>query len=164
MVCLFIYFPQYGDFSCKSILQNYDKNVDKSGLCGPPTENKNVDLGITLAKVNSKIFGSHHRSRFLQSMTFKRFTMCLTMLKMTGYVLIRILWTNTTATLCVITDLLLNGFLNLYGLMKKAFIKERYLCKNPDLPVLLIGGKDDPVIQNEKKFTELKQFLESNRL
>ena len=45
--------------------------------------------------------------------------------------------------------------------MKKAFMKERYLCKNPDLPILLIGGKDDPVIQNEKKFTELKQFLES---
>lgn len=157
---IYLFSHSMGTLVARVFLQKYDKNVDKVVLCGPPTENKNVDLGIILAKVNSKIFGSHHRSRFLQSMTFR------------GY---KVFDNVENDWICSDKDIVnkynsdplcnysftTNGFLNLYGLMKKAFIKERYLCKNPDLPILLIGGKDDPVIQNEKKFTELKQFLES---
>ena len=157
---IYLFSHSMGTLVARVFLQNYDKNVDKVVLCGPPTENKNIDLGITLAKLNGRIFGSHHRSRFLQSMTFR------------GY---KVFDNVENDWICSDKDIVnkynsdplcnyrftTNGFLNLYGLMKKAFIKEMYLCKNPDLPILLIGGKDDPVIQNEKKFIELKQFLES---
>ena len=52
-----------------------------------------------------------------------------------------------------------NGFINLYKLMRQAFRKNDYQVKNKNLYILLIAGSDDPVIQNEKKFIELKEFL-----
>ena len=157
---IYLFAHSMGTLVARVFLQNYDKNVDKVVLCGPPTESKNIDLGIILAKINSKIFGSRNRSNFLQSMTFR------------GYNLfdnIENVW------ICSDKDIVnkynndplchyrftANGFLNLYRLMKKASEKEKYLCNNPDLPILLIGGKNDPVIQSEKKFMQLKLFLEN---
>ena len=52
-----------------------------------------------------------------------------------------------------------NGFINLYKLMRQAFRKNDYQVKNKDLDIFLIAGADDPVIQSEKKFRELEQFL-----
>ncbi len=43
--------------------------------------------------------------------------------------------------------------------MRQAFKKNDYQVKNKNLDILLIAGSDDPVIQNEKKFIELKEFL-----
>lgn len=52
-----------------------------------------------------------------------------------------------------------NGFTNLYKLMDNAFQKENYKMQNKSLPIFLIAGSDDPVIQNENKFLELVDFL-----
>ena len=43
--------------------------------------------------------------------------------------------------------------------MRQAFKKKDYQVNNKDLDILLIAGTDDPVIQNEKKFRELEEFL-----
>ena len=43
--------------------------------------------------------------------------------------------------------------------MRQAFRKNDYQVKNKDLDIFLIAGADDPVIQSEKKFRELEQFL-----
>ena len=52
-----------------------------------------------------------------------------------------------------------NGFLNLFKLQKSAFEVSGWSIGNADLPILLIAGADDPVIQGEKKFFQLKAFL-----
>ena len=44
-------------------------------------------------------------------------------------------------------------------MMRQAFKKKDYQVNNKDLDIFLIAGADDPVIQNEKKFRELKEFL-----
>ena len=43
--------------------------------------------------------------------------------------------------------------------MDNAFQKENYKMQNKSLPIFLIAGSDDPVIQNENKFLELVDFL-----
>ena len=43
--------------------------------------------------------------------------------------------------------------------MRQAFKNKDYQVNNKDLDIFLIAGADDPVIQNEKKFRELKEFL-----
>lgn len=157
---IYLFAHSMGTLVARVFLQNYDKNVDKVVLCGPPTESKNIDLGIILAKINSKIFGSRNRSNFLQSMTFRGYNLfdniendwiCSDKDIVNKYNNDPLCYYRFTA----------NGFLNLYRLMKKASEKEKYLCNNPDLPILLIGGKNDPVIQSEKKFMQLKLFLEN---
>ena len=57
-----------------------------------------------------------------------------------------------------------NGFTNLYKLMDNAFQKENYKMQNKSLPIFLIAGSDDPVIQNENKFLELVDFLNEKEI
>mgnify|MGYP000329183608 FL=1 len=53
-----------------------------------------------------------------------------------------------------------NGFINLFQLMVKAFDKKDWKVTNGELPILMIAGQEDPVIQNENKFEELKQIFD----
>ena len=48
-----------------------------------------------------------------------------------------------------------SGFMNLFQLLKSAFIKEDWNPQNSSLPIFLIAGVDDPVIQGKKKFNEI---------
>ena len=52
-----------------------------------------------------------------------------------------------------------NGFINLFQLMVKAFDKKDWKVTNSELPILMIAGQEDPVIQGKDKFEQLKQFL-----
>ena len=54
-----------------------------------------------------------------------------------------------------------NGFINLFQLMVKAFDKKDWKVTNSELPILMIAGQEDPVIQGKDKFEQLKQFLVS---
>ena len=49
--------------------------------------------------------------------------------------------------------------MNLFQLLKSAFIKEDWNPQNISLPIFLIAGVDDPVIQGKEKFNELEEFL-----
>ena len=52
-----------------------------------------------------------------------------------------------------------SGFINLFQLLKSAFIKEDWIPQNSSLPIFLIAAVDDPVIQGKQKFNELEEFL-----
>ena len=52
-----------------------------------------------------------------------------------------------------------NGFINLFKLLKEAYNKEEWTVNNPNLDILVIAGKQDPVIQSEEKFMGLVSFL-----
>ena len=52
-----------------------------------------------------------------------------------------------------------NGFINLLTLQKEAFRADNWHPQNPKLPLLVMAGKDDPVIISEKKFEALLSLL-----
>lgn len=52
-----------------------------------------------------------------------------------------------------------NGFFNLFEMMKEAFNKKGWNIENSTLPIYMIAGREDPVIQSEKKFYQLVTFL-----
>lgn len=54
-----------------------------------------------------------------------------------------------------------NGFINLYKLMKESFETKNWRIKNKDLKIYIIAGREDPVIQNKKKFEKLGIFIKS---
>ena len=53
----------------------------------------------------------------------------------------------------------LNGFRNLFLLMKEIYITSGWALKNKDLPIMFIAGRDDPVIVSEDKWNESREFL-----
>ena len=118
-----------GTLVARNYLKKYDDKIAKLVLCGPPTENPLVGLGIWIAKVLKPFYKKNTPNKLLNTMT-----LC-------GYIF------ST------------NGFINLFKLMKGAFHPKGWQMKNEDLPMFLIAGKEDPVIQNVEKFHQLVGFL-----
>lgn len=147
-----------GSLVARCFLKNYSQSIDKLVLCGPPTENKMVDMGIMLCKLLGKFYSSHHRSKFLNKLVFKNYDK--------GFY-------NENDWLCSDPEVVkryseddmcgfiftLNGFMTLFSLIKEVYSKNGWSNINKSLPILYIAGSDDPVIQSKKHFEEAQRFL-----
>lgn len=147
-----------GTLIARNFISTNDDAISKLILCGPPTKNGLVDVGLSLAKLANTLGNPRKANKFLNKLTFSSINR--------GYQSPNE-WLSKSKEnvknynndpLCGFT-FTTNGFLNLYTLQKNAFIKRRYQVKNPDLPIFLIAGTDDPVIKNSRKFQELVAFL-----
>ncbi len=147
-----------GTLIARNFISTNDDAISKLILCGPPTKNGLVDVGLSLAKLANTLGNPRKANKFLNKLTFSSFN--------NGYQSPNE-WLSKSKEnvknynndpLCGFT-FTTNGFLNLYTLQKNAFIKRRYQVKNPGLPIFLIAGTDDPVIKNSRKFQELVAFL-----
>ena len=146
-----------GTLIVRNYIQKYDKEIKKLILCGPPTDNKRVHIGLVMAYITS-IFYYNKRNDFLNFITFNSFN------KKYNY---KNAWLSKNKrnvnnynkdNLCGFT-FTTNGFINLYKLQIRAFKKELYNCNNKKLKILILAGKDDPVIGNINLFNNLKSFL-----
>lgn len=157
---LYIFSHSMGTLVSRNYLKKYDEKIQKIILCGPPTENKLAGVGIFLAKLTKVLKGEKYRSRFLNTLTFGSYNtkhkiengwICSNEKAVEGY---------NKDNLCgyIFTT---NGFINLFKLMKEAYSKKNWQVKNKNMPIFIIAGKDDKVIQNEEKFNHLKSFLHS---
>ena len=155
---VFLFSHSMGTLVARVFLQTHDDAVEKVVLCGPPTENPLAPVGIALARLNALFFGKRHRSRLLNRLTFGTYGkkgeaenawICSDAATVDAY---------AQDALCgyVFTD---NGFLNLYRLMRQCFRRSAWQVKYPSLPLFVIAGENDPVIQNRKKFDGLVTFL-----
>lgn len=147
-----------GTLIARNFISTNDDAISKLIFCGPPTKNGLVDVGLSLAKLANTLGNPRKANKFLNKLTFSSFN--------NGYQSPNE-WLSKSKEnvknynndpLCGFT-FTTNGFLNLYTLQKNAFIKRRYQVKNPDLPIFLMAGTDDPVIKNSRKFQELVAFL-----
>lgn len=149
-----------GTLVARKFIQKYDDEIDGLILCGPPTENKRVWFGKFLVKMMEPFYGDHYRSKFIQKMAFgnygKKFKgtknpswLCSNLEEVKKYV-------KHEACGFIFT---LNGFYTLFSMMQEVYQKN-YQCKNPHLPILMIAGSDDPVIQGEDSLKKTKTFLE----
>ena len=145
-----------GTLVARCYLKKYDGYINRLILCGPPTENSAASLGLALAKIIKPFYKDKKGNGLLNKMAFA------------GYESEN-RWLSKNAEnvdqyeadeLCgfLFTT---NGFINLFQLMVKAFDKKDWKLTNSELPILMIAGQEDPVIQNKNKFEQLKQFLVS---
>lgn len=154
---LYIFSHSMGTLVARNYLKKYDNEICKVVLCGPPTENKAVNMGLFLAKHSPKR-NKITPNQFLNNMAFKSFNKGYTtpnawLSENLGNVI-----AYNSDPLCgfVFTT---NGFINLLTLQKEAFRADDWHSANPKLPILVMAGKDDPVIISEKKFDALLSFL-----
>ena len=52
-----------------------------------------------------------------------------------------------------------DGFEGLLMLLKETYSKEGWRLQNPELPILFLGGRDDPCIGNGRKFVKELQYM-----
>ncbi len=153
---LYLFSHSMGTLVARKYLKHHDQELQKLVLCGAPTQNPAANSALMLAKIACRIQGDKHRNKLLNKLAFgeanKKFGQINAWLSsdqaevekyqqdpLCGYI-----FTN-------------NGFFNLFQLMKEAF--DNWQANNRNLPILLIAGSDDPIIQNAQKFAQLETFL-----
>lgn len=155
---VFLFAHSMGTLVARNYMKQYDKEVEKVILCGIPTQNILVPLALLLTKASIMVCGGKHRNKLLNFLSFHPYNH--------GYTL-KNAWLSSDEnvvkqynenTNCgfIFTN---NGFLNLFQMLKRAYEKKDWKVQHPALPILLIAGENDPVIQNKKKFYETEQFL-----
>lgn len=152
-----------GSLAARCYAKRWDNELHELILCGPPGKNPAVGIGKLLAHTEKLFRGGRHASRLLQGLSFgtyaKKFAkegssfawICADPETVAAY-------EKDPGCGFVFTD---DGFLTLFELMEDTYSLKGWRCSKPDLPVLFIGGADDPCIGGVRKF---RQELECLRL
>ena len=137
-------------------MAEHDSCVDMLIVCGSPSYNTAMPLGVAIAKTEKAVFGPRHRSKLIEAMSFGAGAMKFRKDK------------RCTAWICSDPDVAkeyeeseLCGFtftddayLALFELMKRAYDVEHFSCTNPDMPVLFVSGAEDPCLINVRHFAK----------
>lgn len=152
---IYLFSHSMGTLVARGYIQKYDNEIEKLILCGPPTKNELTKFAIKLSKLSTH---TNKPNKLLNKLTFGNYSKDKSIDNSWLSKNIDNVNNYNEDELCgfIFTS---NGFTNLYKLMDNAFQKENYKMQNKSLPIFLIAGSDDPVIQNENKFLELVDFL-----
>lgn len=150
-----------GSMIVRKYTKKYDKDIDGLIVCGSPSKNPLAGLAILIVKVLEKFKGEKYRSHFVQKLAFGSYNkkienhqsenawVCKNEEVVTAY-------ENDELCGFIFT---LNGFLNLFTLMKDIYSKKGWHVTKQELPIFFIAGSDDPVIVNKEKWLESQEFL-----
>ena len=149
-----------GSLIVRKYLQKYDDTLTKLIVCGSPSKNPLVKVACFLVDVMSRFKGDRYRSPLINALAFGSYDK-----KFEGDLPNRWLSKNEENVLNYNKNekdgfiFTLNGFKNLFLIMAEVYDKKMYHPQNPDLPILFIAGKDDPVIISLSKWHEAIMFL-----
>ena len=147
-----------GSLVARSYVQSYDSEINKLILCGTPTYNPLSKIAIVLANIISKVEGEKKHSKLLNSLSIGNYNKGFNLKnEWLSYNKENILNYNSDK-LCGFT-FTNNGFKMLFNLLNDVYNKNNYKVTNNNLPIYIIGGKDDPVIVNSKKINHLCNFM-----
>lgn len=145
-----------GTLVARCYLKKYDAYIGRLILCGPPTENSTAGLGLVLAKIIKPFYKEKKGNGLLNKMAFAGYEAENRWLSKNSENVDQ----YESDELCgfLFTT---NGFINLFQLMIKAFDKKGWNVTDENLPIFMIAGQEDPVIQGKDKFDDLRKFLVS---
>ena len=141
--------------------KKYDKEIDKLVVCGSPSKNPLVGLAIGLVKVLKVFKGERYRSKLIQRLAFGFYHKGIeNPISENAWICgnEEIIQKYDEDELCgfIFT---LNGFQNLFTLMKDIYCQKGWNLENKELPILFIAGEKDPVIVNSKAWKQAQEFL-----
>lgn len=150
-----------GTLVARNYIKKYDGELDKLILTGPPSQNPAVDIGIALARIQKRIKGDKYRSKEIQAMAFGPYAGKFRKEKKASAWICSdpaVVEEYDASRLCgfVFTA---DGFEGLFLLVKGTYSKKGWELHNKDLPILFLGGEEDPCIGGGRKFVKELQFL-----
>lgn len=164
-LCLFGH--SMGSLVVRSYLKKYDANIDKLIVCGSPSKNPLTGAALALTAVQKAFHGDRYCSELIQKLAFGSYLKGLASPASQGKPLSANAWLSVNEEnvraydedpLCGFT-FTLNGFRNLFLLLRDVYDTRGWALKNPALPVLFIAGSADPVIAGAEKWRQSQEFL-----
>lgn len=150
-----------GSLVVRCYIQEYDNDIDGLIVCGSPSKRFGAGLALEIAKLTEKIKGDQHRSKLINSLAFGGYNAKFANATSPNS------WIVSDPAVVAAYDaderdgftFTTNGFVVLFGLMKRAYSKQGWAMRNPEMPILFIAGADDPCIISEKDFQKAVNFL-----
>lgn len=150
-----------GSMVVRKYLKKYDHEITRLIVCGSPSKNPAASFALAFVKFLRFFKGAHDRSRLIQKLAFGNYNQGIKDP------------VSPNAWICSDPDVVrkyeeddrcgfvftLNGFQNLFLLMKDIYSLDGWTKKHLDLPILFIAGKEDPVLISEEKWRESQDFL-----
>ena len=158
---LILFGHSMGSLIVRSYIKKYDRDIDMLIVCGSPSRNPMVPVALLLVNILTVLKGDRYRSGLVNDLAFGSFD---GQTETPGQAN-RWLSTDEETVKAYNNDLYcgftftLNGFHNLFSLLKAVYHKKDWNVQNPGLPVLFIAGEKDPVIGSEKAWLDAQQFL-----
>lgn len=158
---LILFGHSMGSMVVRKYIKKYDKNIDKLIVCGSPSKNQFAGLAIVLIRILKLFRGERHRSTIIQKLAFGMFN------KNIPNAISENAWVCANEETIKEYDkdelngfiFTLNGFQNLFTLMKNIYSKKGWKVENRNLPILFIAGEEDPVIVSANKWKKSQEFL-----
>lgn len=158
---LILFGHSMGSMVVRKYSKKYDKDIDKLIVCGSPSKNPFLGVALTVVKILKIFQGEYHRSKLIQKLAFGSYN------KKIDNPVSENAWVcaNEEAVKAYDEDELngfiftLNGFQNLFTLMKDTYSKQGWKLNHKELPILFIAGEEDPVISSPKDWQKAQDFL-----
>ncbi len=158
---LILFGHSMGSMVVRKYIKKYDKDIDQLIVCGSPSKNPYVGLALMIVKILKVFKGEYHRSNLVQKLAFDSYHK-----KIENPI-------SENAWVCANEETVkeydkdklngfiftLNGFQNLFTLMKDIYTKQGWELEKKDLPIFFIAGEEDPVIVSQKDWQKAQNFL-----
>ena len=148
-----------GSMVVRSFSQEHDDLVDKLVVSGSPTSNPMAGVAVLLAKTIRLFRGQRHRSKMLAFLATGKGKKAYQKAGKGSWLTHdeKIAQAYEDDDFCGFT-FTVNGFENLFNLMKCTYTKRGYRMKNPALPIHFISGSEDVVLGGEKNWEKTLAF------
>lgn len=160
-VPLILFGHSMGSLVVRMYTKKYDRDIDMLVVCGSPSKNDFLRAGKCIASAQEKFFGSHHISKLLEGASFGAFAKPFAAEKS------RFAWCCSDpevvrqyeeSPLCGFT-FTVDGYQALFQLMEETYSTDGWTLANPQIPVLFVGGADDPCIGGARKYARAVQLM-----
>ncbi|MGI6008182.1 MAG: alpha/beta fold hydrolase [Ruminococcus sp.] len=153
-----------GALAARVFCKKYNEDLTALILCGHPSWNPALPLGIKIAEFLKVVRGDRFRSRLLELLTFGPYAAkFLSEKQKFSWICSRpeVAEEYVRSPLCgfVFT---VDGYLALFGLLKEAFGQKGWSRRNPHMPVLFAGGGEDPCMGGKRAFAHTVLSMKKN--
>lgn len=150
-----------GSMVVRKYIKKYDKDINQLIVCGSPSQNPYAGLALAVVKILKIFKGEYYRSNLIQKLAFGTYN------KNIENPISENAWVCANEEMVKEYDkdelngfvFTLNGFQNLFTLMRDIYSKQGWELNKKELPIFFIAGTDDPVIISEKDWQKAQNFL-----
>jgi len=145
---IFLFGHSMGSFLARAYCERYSDDLAGAAFCGTSAPNPAAPVGVLMGKLIAALQGSTYRSQLLDNIAFGAYNN-----KYPGTPRTKFDWLNTDEAEVdkYIEDdrcgflFTAKGFVSLFALLQSVSGKQWFTSMPYQLPILLIGGGDDPV-------------------
>lgn len=150
-----------GSLVARVYLKKYDGDIQALILSGSPGKNPALFAGKTICRIQKLLCGANRPSRLLETLSFGSFASKFAAEKS------RFAWCCSDPKVVEAYDaspecgftFTVDGYEALFKLMEETYNSKGWACTKPKLPILFIGGSEDPCIGGARKYKKAIEHL-----